>query len=60
MFYRVDRKKTYTCTVDSMPVVDVPGLLIELQDHVRVTIIELAVVLGWLPDGLKLLNSVDL
>ena len=60
MFYRVDIKKTYTCTVDSVPVVDVPGLLIELQDHVRVTIIELAVVLGWLPDGLKLLNSVDL
>ena len=49
----------YTCAVDSVPVVDVPGFLVELEDHVRISVVEFAMMVGWLSDWLELLDSVD-
>ena len=51
--------RTYTRAVDSMPVVDIPCLVIELEHDIGISIVELAVVVVWLSDRLKLLDSVD-
>ena len=51
--------RTYTRAVDSMPVVDVPCLVIELEHDIGIPVIELAVVIVWLSLWLKLLDSVD-
>ena len=59
MFKCKRRNIAYTCAVDSVPVVDVPGLVIELEDHIGVSVVELAVMVGGLFDWLELFDSVD-
>ena len=59
MFKCKRRNIAYTCAVDSVPVVDVPGLVVELEDHIGVSVVELAVMVGGLFDWLELFNSVD-
>ena len=42
-----------------MPVVDVPGLFVKFEDHIGISIVELAMMLLWLSDWLELLDSID-
>ena len=59
MFKCKRRNIAYTCAVDSVPVVDVPGLFVEMEDHVGISIVEFAMMVLWLSDWLELLDSVD-